>query len=123
MVKLLRQKEEIRAVVGNMDKTGTFYKNIIGIVDEKMKNRLDCLVHMAAYCLDPYYRFNDPSIFDSEVVMDGFVATFETIYHGDYEKQNQVLNDDLHKFKDQIRNFGKAVAKSSYKDFDSRLGI
>ena len=88
-----------------------------------MKNRLDCPVHMAAYCLNPYYSFNDPSIFDSEEVMDGFIVAVETFYHGDYEKQNQVLNDDLHKFKDQVGHFGKMVARAGCKDYDFSPGI
>ena len=120
---ILKAKEEIRMAVGNVDKTGILYKSIIGIVEEKMKNRLDCPVHMAAYCLNPYYSFNDPSIFNSEEVMDGFIAAVETFYHGDYDKQNQVLNDDFHKFKDRVGHFAKKVAQAGCKDYDFSPGI
>jgi hypothetical protein len=120
---ILKAKEDIRMAVGNVDKSGTLYKNIIGIIEGKMKNRLDCPVHLAAYCLNPYYSFNDPSIFDSEEVMDGFIAAVETFYHGDYDKQNQVLNDDLHKFKDKVGHFAKNVAKVGCKDYDCSPGI
>jgi hypothetical protein len=110
--------------VGNVDKTGTaLYKSIIEVVDGKMKNRLDCPIHMAAYCLNPYYSYNKPSIFDSEHVMDGFIAAVETFYHGDYDKQNQVLNDDFHKFKDKVGHFGKKVAQAGCKDYDFSPGI
>jgi hypothetical protein len=64
-------------------------------VEEKMKKRLDCPVHMAAYCLNPYYSYIKPSIFDSEDVMDGFIAAIETFYH------------DFHKFKDKAGHFAK----------------
>jgi hypothetical protein len=121
---ILKAKEEMRMAVGNVDKTGTgLYKSIIEVVDGKMKNRLDCPIHMAAYCLNPYYSYNKPSIFDSEHVMDGFIAAVETFYHGDYDKQNQVLNDDFHKFKDKVGHFGKKVAQAGCKDYDFSPGI
>jgi hypothetical protein len=121
---ILKAKEEMRMAVGNVDKTGTaLYKSIIEVVDGKMKNRVDCPIHMAAYCLNPYYSYNKPSIFDSEHVMDGFIAAVETFYHGDYDKQNQVLNDDFHKFKDKVGHFGKKVAQAGCKDYDFSPGI
>ncbi|AQK85951.1 hypothetical protein ZEAMMB73_Zm00001d038187 [Zea mays] len=80
---ILKAKEEIRVVVGNLDKTGTgLYKNLMEVVEGKMKKRLDCPIHMAAYCLNPYYSYNSPSIFDNEDVVDGFYAAIETFYHG-----------------------------------------
>ncbi|XP_025791855.1 uncharacterized protein LOC112873038 [Panicum hallii] len=54
--------------------------------------------------------YNKPSIFDSEDVMDGFIVAVETFYHGDYDKQNQMLNDDFHKFKDKVGHFGKKLS-------------
>ena len=104
---IVKAKKDIRIPVGNIDKTGTLYKSIIGIIDEKMKKRLDSPIHLAAYCLNPYYTFYDSSIFDSEEVMDGCIEAVEIFYHGSYDKQNQVLNDDLHKFKDKVGHFGK----------------
>ncbi|XP_025828707.1 uncharacterized protein LOC112903695 [Panicum hallii] len=116
---ILKAKEEIRIAVGNLDKNGTgLYKSIIEIVDEKMKKRLDCPIHMAAYCLNPYYSYSKPSIFHNEDVIDGFFAAVETFYHGDYDKQNQVLNEDFHKFKDKAGHFGKNVAQLGCKDYN-----
>ena len=120
---IVKAKKDIRIAVGNIDKTGTLYKSIIGIIDEKMKKRLDSPIHLAAYCLNPYYTFYDSSIFDSEEVMDGCIEAVEIFYHGSYDKQNQVLNDDLHKFKDKVGHFGKNVAKVGCKDYDFSLGI
>uniref|UniRef100_A0A0A9D6Z5 HAT C-terminal dimerisation domain-containing protein n=1 Tax=Arundo donax TaxID=35708 RepID=A0A0A9D6Z5_ARUDO len=50
--------------------------------------------------------------------MDGIIGAVETFYHGDYDKQNQVLNEDLHKFKDQVGHFSKLAAKAGCKDYD-----
>ncbi|KAF0933220.1 hypothetical protein E2562_016164 [Oryza meyeriana var. granulata] len=120
---ILKAKEQIKVAVGTVDKTGNLCNNIIEIIEGKMKNRLDCPIHLASYCLNPYYSYNDPSIFEAEEVMDGFIAAVETFYHGDYEKQNQVLNDDLHKFKDQVGHFAKNVAKAGCKDYDFSPGM
>lgn len=49
-----KAKKEIMAAVGNVDRNGTLYNNIIQIIDIKMKNRLDCPLHLAAYFLNPY---------------------------------------------------------------------
>jgi hypothetical protein len=94
------------------------YNNIIEIIDNKMKDRLDSPLHLAAYLLNPYYSYNDDSIFTSEQVMDGFITVVQTFYHGDYDKQSKVLNEELHKFKDKQGHFGKPVAKAGCKDFD-----
>jgi hypothetical protein len=120
---ILKAKEEIRIAVGNVDKNGTgLYKSIIEIVDKKMKKRLDCPIHMAAYCLNSY-SYSKPSIFHNEDVIDGFFAVVETFYHGDYDKQNQVLNEDFHKFKDKAGHFGKNVAQLGCKDYNFSLDI
>jgi hypothetical protein len=55
--------------------------------------------------------------------MDGFILAIETFYHSDYDKQNQVLNDDVHKFKDQVGHFSKNVALAGCKDFDFSSGM
>jgi hypothetical protein len=79
---------------------------------------LDTPLQLVAYFLNPYYAYNDSAIFDNEEVMDGLISTVETFYHGDYDKQNQVLNEELHKYKDQVGHFGKNVAKAGCKNYD-----
>ncbi|CAA0829171.1 hAT transposon superfamily protein [Striga hermonthica] len=117
---ILKAKKEIREGIGSMDKSVNLnlYNTIIDIIDVKMKNRLDTPLHLAAYFLNPFYSYNDSSIFANEDVMDGFISAVETFYHGDYEKQNQVLNEDLHKFKDQTGHFAKHVAMAGCKDYN-----
>uniref|UniRef100_A0A0A9H0W8 HAT C-terminal dimerisation domain-containing protein n=1 Tax=Arundo donax TaxID=35708 RepID=A0A0A9H0W8_ARUDO len=115
---ILKAKKDINVGIGGCDRTGNLYDNVVEIIDSKMKDRLDSPLHLAAYFLNPYYSYNDPSIFTNEQVMDGFITAIETFYHGDYDKQSQVLNDELYKFKDQLGHFAKPVAKAGCKDFD-----
>ncbi|WVZ56003.1 hypothetical protein U9M48_006593 [Paspalum notatum var. saurae] len=106
---ILKAKKDILVGLGNVDKAATqnLYKSIIEIIDTKMTGRLDGSLQLTAYFLNPYYGYNDSSIFDNEQVMDGLISAVETFYHGDYDKQNQVLNEDLHKYKDQVGHFAK----------------
>ncbi|XP_072149653.1 uncharacterized protein [Setaria viridis] len=110
---ILKAKEEIMAAIGNIDKAVNLnlYLGIMEIIDEKMKGRLDTPLHLAVYFLNPYFSYNDPSIFTNEHVMDGLISVVETFYHGDYDKQIQVLNAEMDKFKDKEGHFAKAVAK------------
>ncbi len=50
--------------------------------------------------------------------MDDLISAIETFYHGDYEKQSKVLNEELDKFKDQVGHFSKIVAKAGCKDYN-----
>ena len=122
---ILKAKKEIMVGLGNIDKARTLnlYNSIIEIIDEKMKGRLDSPLHLAAYFLNPYYSYNDSSIFGEEEVMDGFFTAVETFYHGDYDKQNQVLNEDLHKFKYQSGHFAKPAAMAGCKDYNFFPGM
>uniref|UniRef100_K3XSF2 DUF659 domain-containing protein n=1 Tax=Setaria italica TaxID=4555 RepID=K3XSF2_SETIT len=121
---ILKAKEEIMATIGNVDKAVNLnlYLGIMEIIDEKMKGRLDTPLHLAAYFLNPYFSFNDPSIFTNEHVMDGLISAIETFYHGGYDKQSQVLNAEMDKFKDTEGHFAKAVAKVGYKDYNFNPG-
>ncbi|KAJ1256169.1 hypothetical protein BS78_K075300 [Paspalum vaginatum] len=76
---ILKGKNEILTGLGNVDKAATqnLYKSIIEIIDSKMIGRLDTPLQLAAYCLNPYYAYNDSSIFDNEEVMDGFIPRRE----------------------------------------------
>ena len=51
-------------------------------------------------------------------VQDGFITAVETFYHGDYDKQCKVLNEELPKFRDKQGHFGKPVAKEGCKKYD-----
>jgi hypothetical protein len=121
---IVKAKEQIKVGFPNIEKTGnlTHYNNVIEIIDNKMKDRLDSPLHLAAYLLNPYYSYNDDSIFTNEQVMDGFITAVETFYHGDYDKQSKVLNEELHRFRDKQGHFGKPVAKVGCTDYDFSPG-
>ena len=92
-------------------------------MDKKMKDRLDSPLHLAAYFLNPYYTYHDSSILIDDVVMDGLLECVETFYHGDVEKQGQVVNIELNTYKRKEGNFAKALAIAGCKDFDFDPGI
>jgi len=121
---IIKAKEEIKTGFHNIEKTGNLnmYNNVIDIIDDKMKDRLDSPLHKAAYLLNPYYSYNDDSIFNNEEIMDGFFTVVETFYHGDYDKENKVLNEELCKFREKQGHFGKPVAKASCKQYDFNPG-
>ncbi|KAF0919203.1 hypothetical protein E2562_028757 [Oryza meyeriana var. granulata] len=120
---IMKAKDEIKAGFQNIDRPGNLnaYNNVIEIIKEKMKDRLDTLLHLATYFLNPYYSYNNDSIFTNELVMDGFITAVETFYHGDYDKQSKVLNAELPKFRDKQGHFGKPVAKEGCKKYDFDL--
>lgn len=120
---IVKAKKDMKVAVGNVDKTGALYNSLMEIINGKMKGRLDSPLHMAAYFLNPYYSYNDDSIFEEEDVMDGFIGAVETFYHGDYDKKRQVLNEDLHRFKDCLGHFSKHVALAGCKDYDFSPGM
>ena len=75
------------------------YRPIFEIIDEKSKGRLDSPLHLAAYVLNPYYFFNEPSsrIYTTEV-SSGFCTFAEILYPDDLEKQNLFVNIEFGKY-------------------------
>jgi hypothetical protein len=55
--------------------------------------------------------------------MNGFIEAVKTFYHGEYEKQNKVSIEDLHRSKDQVGHFSKQVALDGCKTYEFSLGI
>ncbi|KAJ1277659.1 hypothetical protein BS78_04G020400 [Paspalum vaginatum] len=92
---LIKAKREIKEAFGNVEKC---YKEVMTIVDKKMKDRLDSPLHMAAYMLNPYYSYSNSAIFSDSVVVEKFMQCVETFYYGDEDKEYKVVNEDLEKF-------------------------
>ena len=86
------------------------YKVITTAMESKMNGRLDTILHMAAYALNPYYRYTTASIFTDVEVMSGLMEAIEQFYHGDDDKQDKALNIDLPKFKKKEGMFGKVAS-------------
>jgi len=106
---LLKAKKEIKESFGNVEKN---YRDVMAIVDKKMKNRLDCPLHVAAYLLNPYYSYNNPAIFSDSNVVEKFMQCVETFYHDDDDKQHGAVNVDLEIFQKRQGNFSKKMAKT-----------
>ena len=83
------------------------YKDVIDVVEKKMKDRLDSPLHLAAYLLNPYYSYVDSNIFDDGTITEGFINCVETFYHGDDSKQDQAVNVELRKFHNREGSFAK----------------
>ncbi|CAN7051196.1 uncharacterized protein LOC103829688 isoform X2 [Brassica rapa] len=104
---LLVAKNSIKEATDHLEKN---YQPIFRIIDEKMKGRLDSPLHMAAYFLNPFYFYKDPNIQCDLEVMDGFILCVETFYHGDFEKQDAVVNREVHLYKSRSASFGRNLA-------------
>ncbi|CAD6337167.1 unnamed protein product [Miscanthus lutarioriparius] len=109
---LLKAKREIKEAYGNVE---TRYKEVIAIIDKKMKERLDSPLHLTAYLLNPYYSYANPSIFDEPTITEGFISCVETFYNDDEDKQDQTANHELKKFQDREGPFNKKLAKACEK--------
>ena len=93
---LLKAKREIKEAFGNVESR---YKDVIAIIEKKMKGRLDSPLHLTAYLLNAYYSYGDPSIFDDATIIEGFINCVETFYHHDEDKQDQAVNIELRSFR------------------------
>ncbi|KAJ1255020.1 hypothetical protein BS78_K297900 [Paspalum vaginatum] len=105
---LIKAKKEIKEAFGNVDKN---YKDVMAIVDKKMKDRLDSSLHVAAYLLNPYYSYRDAAIFDDSSVVEKFMLCCETFFKGDEDKEYLAVNEDFDKYR----------TKQVYVQFNARL--
>jgi hypothetical protein len=115
---LLKAKTEIKEVYGNNENK---FKDVIAVIDKKMKGRLDTPLHLTAYLLNPHYSYSDPEIFDDGKMTEAFLACVEKFYYYDDEKQLQAANIELKKFFNREGPFSKNLAKN-YVDFDYNPG-
>ena len=116
---LIKAKKEIKEAFGNVENN---YKDVMAIVDKKMKGRLDSSLHVAAYLLNPYYSYRDAAIFDDSSVVKKFMLCCETFFEGDEEKEYLAVNEDFDKFQTKQGSFGKKMARSCER-FEFNPGI
>ncbi|GJW89834.1 pescadillo-like protein, partial [Tanacetum coccineum] len=107
---MIKAKEEIKAVLGDNKKA---YEPIIKIIEKKMKGRLDTVLHLMAYLLNPYYFYKDTEIQHDPDVSDAVLAFFEIILAGDLDMQLEVTNLEMPKYKNQMDRFGKELEISA----------
>ncbi|XP_070667962.1 uncharacterized protein [Malus domestica] len=84
--KLQKARNEIKETLKNNEAN---YRQILQIIDEKARDRLDGPLHLAAYFLNPYYFFKDQSIQHDPLVMDAMFTCVENFLPDNYEVQNQ----------------------------------
>ena len=115
---LLKAKREIKEAFGNNE---SWFKEVIAVIDKKMKGRLDSPLHLIAYLLNPHYSYSNPSIFDEPTITEGFISCVETFYYHDEDKQDQAANIELKRFQNREGPFNKKLAKTCGK-FDYNPG-
>ncbi|CAH1421371.1 unnamed protein product [Lactuca virosa] len=104
---LKQAKEDIKMAFNNVENN---YRSIIDIIDTKAKGRLDSPLHMMAYLLNPYYFFKDQEIKDNVMVSDIVFICIEKFFLDDNDKQDQVINMELPKYKEKEGDFGRMLA-------------
>ncbi|CAN6924660.1 unnamed protein product [Brassica oleracea] len=115
---LLETKKSIKEATDHLEKN---YQPIFRIIDEKMKGRLDSPLHMTAYFLNPYYFYKDPTIQYDIEVSEGFIKYVETFYHGEFEKQDLVVNHEIRLYKNKSGPFGRMLALKGCEKKDEKF--
>ncbi|CAN1801573.1 hypothetical protein LINPERHAP1_LOCUS23021 [Linum perenne] len=116
---IVKAKREIKEAFGNVE---IRYKEVMAIVDKKMRGRLDGPLQLTAYMLNPYYSYVDSSISDDTDITTAFIACVEQFYNGSCDDiQDQVVNHEYIKFSKKEGLFGKKIARA-YENFDYNPG-
>lgn len=115
---LVEAKKSIKEATDHLEKN---YQPIFRIIDEKLKGRLDSPLHMAAYFLNPYYFYKDPTIQYDIEVSEGFIKCVETFYHGEFEKQDLVVNHEISLYKNKSDPFGRMLALKGCEKKDEKF--
>ncbi|XP_021317337.1 uncharacterized protein LOC8055100 isoform X1 [Sorghum bicolor] len=115
---ILKAKKEIKESLGNNESR---FKEVIAVVDKKMKGRLDSPLHLTTYLLNPHYSYANPAIFDEPTITEGFISCVETFYYHDEDKQDQAAHVDLRKFQNREGPFSKKLART-FQNFDYNPG-
>ncbi|XP_021309461.1 uncharacterized protein LOC110432843 [Sorghum bicolor] len=105
---ILKAKKEIKEALGNNESR---FKEVIAVIDKKMKGRLDSPLHLTAYLLNPHYSYANPAIFDEPTITEGFISCVETFYYHDEDKQDQAAHVELRKFQNRE---GPHLARTSW---------
>uniref|UniRef100_A0A1J3GG42 Uncharacterized protein n=1 Tax=Noccaea caerulescens TaxID=107243 RepID=A0A1J3GG42_NOCCA len=114
---ILVAKNSIKEATYQMERN---YEPIIKIIDEKMKGRLDAPLHIAAYFLNPFYFYKNPGMYDLEV-MQAFIACVETFYYGDFDKQNEVVNQEVQQYRNKSGYFRLPLAQKGCEKKDDKF--
>ena len=115
---LLKAKREIKEALGNNESR---YKEVIAVIDKKMKGRFDSPLHLTAYLLNLHYSYANPSIFDKPKMNEAFIACVEQFYYHNEDKQEQAANFELKKFQNREGPFSKKLARA-FQNYDYNPG-
>ncbi|CAN1798475.1 hypothetical protein LINPERHAP1_LOCUS21726, partial [Linum perenne] len=116
---IVKAKREIKEAFGNVE---IRYREVIAIVDKKMRGRLDGLLQLTSYMMKPIYSYPNSSIFDDTDITTTFITCVEHFYSGsDDDILDQAVNHEYIKFNKKEGLFGKKIART-YEHFDYNHG-
>ncbi|KAI8535116.1 hypothetical protein RHMOL_Rhmol10G0150200 [Rhododendron molle] len=104
---LKKAKEDIKKAYKQVE---TNYRPILDVIDVKAMGRLDSALHLTAYFLNPFYFFQDSTIQDDPIIMDGVLTCVEAFFPDDSNGQDEVINRELLKYKNKDGGFGRPLA-------------
>jgi len=104
---LKRAKKEIIDALGNNKNA---YEPVIEIIEAKMKDRLDTILHLTAYLLNPFYLYNNEEVQNDLDASDAVIDVVGILYPEKYELQNQILTVELPMYKRKLGKFDRIVA-------------
>ncbi|KAJ9564612.1 hypothetical protein OSB04_000578 [Centaurea solstitialis] len=102
---LKKAKKEIIDALGNNKNA---YEPVIGIIEAKMKDRLNTCLHLTAYLLNPFYLFNNEAQNDVEA-SDAIIEVVGILHPEEYELQNHILAVELPMYKCKLGKFDRIV--------------
>ncbi|KAJ9553011.1 hypothetical protein OSB04_017056 [Centaurea solstitialis] len=104
---LKKAKKEIIDALGNNKNA---YEPVIGIIEAKMKDRLDTCLHLTAYLLNPFYLYNNEEAQNDVEASDAIIEVVGILHPEEYELQNHILAVKLPMYKRKLGKFDRIVA-------------
>ncbi|KAJ9547380.1 LOW QUALITY PROTEIN: hypothetical protein OSB04_019923 [Centaurea solstitialis] len=104
---LKKAKKEIIDALGNNKNA---YEPVIGIIEAKMKDRLDTCLHLTAYLLNPFYLYNNEDAQNDVEASDAIIEVVGILHPKEYELQNHILAVELPMYKRKLGKFDRIVA-------------
>ncbi|XP_020884646.1 uncharacterized protein LOC110229242 [Arabidopsis lyrata subsp. lyrata] len=117
---LMVAKKEISDGLKNVEKN---VKPILNIIEERIKGRLDNLLHLTGYLLNPYHFYKDSSKATDDEISNAVFKCVDAFFPNDLTTQCQVINSELAIYKNKEGNFGKqwAILCCEKEDYDPEM--
>ncbi|KAH6780115.1 hypothetical protein C2S52_011352 [Perilla frutescens var. hirtella] len=82
----------------------------------------DCSpLHLTAYMLNPFYHYKNPLLHLERDVVIGMIECVDTLFPGDVDLQDKIMNEEFPMYRDKDGLFGKPVAVKGCSLNDARF--